>query len=271
MRILSLDPSPLHVWHYLHAAPRGGSQTGRLELLRGTAEGLPEELDGLLALSDLQGMAPHALRDGAAALLGEVLADELAMMGEAGDLPHPGRVGVLLAGDLFSSDTADVRGASGDVRGVWEAFAAQFRWVAGVAGNHDTFGTPRERERLLQRASVHLLDGEVREVDGLRLGGVGLISGNPEKRGRRTEEAQLGLLRTVLRASPRLLVLHEGPDAPGDGRRGSAALRAALEAQDGLLVVCGHSHWEAPLAALAPGVQVLNVDARAVLLQRAPR
>lgn len=120
-----------------------------------------------------------------------MIADELAMMGEAGELVHPSHTGVLLAGDLFSSDTADVRGASGDVRAVWSAFAARFRWVAGVAGNHDTFGTPREQERLLRQPNAHLLDGEVRELDGLRVGGVGLISGASEKHGRR-EKAPSG-------------------------------------------------------------------------------
>ncbi|MEZ0230001.1 MAG: hypothetical protein ACAI25_15360 [Planctomycetota bacterium] len=37
-----------------------------------------------------------------------------------------------------------------------------------------------------------------------------------------------------------------------------------------LLVVCGHCHWEDPLGRLNDHVQVLNVDARAVLLLRDP-
>ena len=39
----------------------------------------------------------------------------------------------------------DKRGGSGDVTGVWLAFADIFQWVAGVAGNHDTFGPDRIR------------------------------------------------------------------------------------------------------------------------------
>jgi Icc protein len=270
MRILSLHPTPIHEWSYLNAASRGGSEVRSLPLLRATVDALPSDMEAVLALSDLQGMAPHALREGAAALLGEVLADDLALMGEVGDLPHPSRTGILLAGDLFSDPGADKRGASGDVRSVWNAFAAQFRWVLGVAGNHDTFGTPRERERFLQQPGVHLLDGEVQEVDGLLLGGVSGIIGRTDKPGRREEADQLERIHGVLRQAPEVLVLHEGPDSPAETLRGSPAIREALAGQAGLLVVCGHSHWEVPLVTLESGTQVLNVDARAVLLTRSP-
>jgi Icc-related predicted phosphoesterase len=176
----------------------------------------------------------------------------------------------VLAGDLFSDPSANKRGASGDVRSVWSAFAAQFRWVVGVAGNHDTFGTPRERERFLQHPGVHLLDTEVRELDGLALGGVSGIIGRVEKPGRREEADQLEHIRKVLRREPEVLVLHEGPDFPAEALRGSAPIREAVSARKGLLIVCGHCHWEVPLVTLEGGAQVLNVDARAVLLTRAP-
>ena len=55
-------------------------------------------------------------------------------------------------------------------------------------------------------------------------------------------------------------------------RAGQAAWRESLrhwpEAQR-LLVVCGHCHWHEPLVELRGGVQVLNVDARAVVLTTA--
>ncbi|MCY1079020.1 metallophosphoesterase family protein [Archangium lansingense] len=72
----------------------------------------------------------------------------------------------------------------------------------------------------------------------------------------------------MLRPSPEVLVLHEGPDEPSTERRGSPAIRAELEAREELLVICGHSHWDEPLAELSGGAQVLNVDGRAVLLRR---
>lgn len=269
MRILAIDPVPVHEWPYQNAASRGGTEVRILPLLRATVDTLPPKIEALIALSDLQGVAPHALHEGAVALLGEVLAAELALMAEVGDLPHAGSTGILLAGDLFSDPSANVRGASGDVRSVWGAFASQFRWVAGVAGNHDTFGTPRERERFLQEPGLHLLDGEMRELDGLRLGGVSGIIGRKDKPGRREEADQLERIQGVLRQDPEVLVLHEGPEFPQEDLRGSTAIREVVEAREGMLVVCGHSHWEQPLVQFVGGAQVLNVDARAVLLVRA--
>lgn len=268
MRIQTLDMEPVQTWPYLSAAPRGGTEVRNWPLLRGTVDTLPEELEALLVMSDLQGVAPHALRDGAVALLGEVLADALAFLGETGEVPPAERTGVVLAGDLYSEEHATVRGASGDVRGVWRAFAERFRWVVGVAGNHDTFGGARERERFGQQPGVHLLDGEAVEVEGLRVGGVGGIIGRPDKPGRREEGEFLELLGGVLRRKPELLVLHQGPDVPGTRVKGSAPIREVLEGREELLVVCGHAHWEEPLATLKGGTQVLNVDSRTVLLRR---
>jgi Icc-related predicted phosphoesterase len=268
MRILSIEKTPVHEWTYLSAAPRGGSELRHLPLLPATVDALPAELEALIVTSDLQGVATSAEHEGAAALVGEVLAEELAILADLGELPHANHVGILLAGDLYSDASGAVRGASGDVRSVWSAFAERFRWVAGVAGNHDTFGTPRERERLLQRPGLHLLDGEVRELDGLPVGGLSGIIGQAGKLWRREEEDYLAALREVLGGGPEVLVLHQGPDEPSTERRGSPAIRAELESREGLLVICGHSHWEEPLGVLPGGTQVLNVDGRAVLLRR---
>lgn len=268
MRILTLDTVPVATWPYQTAAPRGGAEVRHCPLLRGTVDSLPEGLEALLVMSDLQGVAPHAPLDGAVALLGEVLAEALASLGELGELPTPARTGVVLAGDLYSDGSARVRGASGDVRVVWNAFAAHHRWVAGVAGNHDTFGSAREQERFRQQPGVYLLDGEVVDLEGLRVGGLGGIIGRPDRPGRREETEHLGLMRQVLRQGPELLVLHAGPDVPGRRVHGSASIREVLEGREDVLVVCGHAHWEEPLATLAGGTQVLNVDSRAVLLRR---
>ncbi|NTX37757.1 metallophosphoesterase [Myxococcus sp. CA051A] len=269
MRILTLDEVPCYSLPYQAAAPRGGCETVLFPLLRGTVDALPDEVAALLVLSDLQGVAPHALQDGAVALLGEVLADELAILGELGTLPQPGTVGVVLAGDLYSEANANVRGASGDVRAVWQAFAEHFRWVVGVAGNHDTFGGAREQVRFQQRPGIHLLDGEVVDLEGLRVGGVGGIIGNPDKAGRRGETDFLRQLDATLRETPDVLVLHQGPDVEGTRLRGSPVIRESVQRRANLLVVCGHAHWETPLATLPGGTQVLNVDSRAVLLERA--
>jgi hypothetical protein len=268
VRILQLSEQPIYELPYTNAASGGGVESRALPVLVGTIDALPGDLSGLLVASDLQGVAPSVDRGGALALLGEVLAQELPRMEDLDVIPPSGQIGALLAGDLFAAPGGDRRGATGDVRPVWSAFARQVRWVAGVAGNHDLFGSERERERFV-RSGAHLLDGRVVEIDGLRIGGVCGIVGNPNKPGRRDAGTFLGLIEGVLTQRPDILVLHEGPDDPTSGSKGNADVRELLlTAPDGLLVIAGHSPWKEPLASLG-ACQVLNVAERAVLLTSA--
>jgi 3',5'-cyclic-AMP phosphodiesterase len=226
----------------------------------------------LVVASDLQGVAPLPSDGGAMHLVGEVLAEELAALARAGVLPASARTGVLLCGDLYSSPDADERGATGDVRTVYRAFAREHRWVAGVAGNHDTFGqTPDEVERFRGEERTFVLDDELVELDGLRLGGVGYIIGNPRKPGRRDERAFVRAIRDVLDEDPEILLLHHGPDAQRGVLRGHPEVRRALDGPqaDGLLVLCGHVYWPEPMTVLRSGAQVLNADSRVVILERA--
>lgn len=188
-------------------------------------------------------------------------------------VPSSAATGVILAGDLYSAPEGNKRGASGDVRDVWFAFARAFRWVVGVAGNHDRFGNDREGRRFREEPGIHLLDGETVEVDRLRIGGVSLIIGNPAKPGRRSEDEFLDSLQGILNAQPDIVILHEGPD--GNSRqRGNPKIRETLVAGEAALTICGHDHWNEPLASIGAlgrtPLQVLNVDARAILLTTAP-
>lgn len=63
------------------------------------------------------------------------------------------------------------------------------------------------------------------------------------------------------------MVVHEGPGGDDEHQRGHARIRALIEAHAVPLTVCGHDHWEAPLARHARGA-ILNVDARVVVLTR---
>lgn len=266
MRIVAIDPEPVHELEYFDAAPRGGTQLRRLPLLRGVAEGIPPGLDAVLVCSDLQGRARAGA--GELLLLGEVLAAEYAALAELEVVPAPAFTGVLLAGDLYAAPGADKMGATGDVRAVWRAFAGGFRWVAGVAGNHDLFGRPQEADRFAREPGVHLLDGRGVALDGLKVAGVGGICGSSSKPNRRAPEAFVAAVRQCLAARPHVLVLHEGPDGGAPGLRGNAELRAAVDGGRPL-VICGHVHWDRPLATLPGGTQVLNADARVVVLERA--
>lgn len=175
----------------------------------------------------------------------------------------------MLAGDLFSLPEANKRGGFGDVGLVWRAFAERFRWVAGVLGNHDDLGADSSGSKLSRHGRVHVLDGDVVELDGLRVGGVGLISGNPARRGRRAEADQLALIELTAELAPELLVLHEGPSG-GSTQPGHSAVRDIVEGARVPLTVCGHEHWDHPLAEHATG-QMLNVDTRVLILERADR
>lgn len=263
LRILKIEEQPLTELRYLNAARGGGTTVERLPITRGCVTELPDGLDAIVACSDLQGVVPGTGRE--AQLLGIAVAQQLEELAFDGLIPPAARIGVVLAGDLFSVPAADKRGGHGDVADVWAAFAERFAWVAGVAGNHDDITNVAS---LGER--VHLLDGETVELDGVRIGGVGRIIGNPSKRGRRSEEDQLALLDRAIDAGLDILVVHEGPHGDADhGQRGNSTLRDVVDAGGVPLTICGHDHWHEPLAASEHG-QILNVDARVIVLVARP-
>lgn len=253
------DRPPLTHVRYKNAARGGGSVTAHLAVERARARALPDGLDALVLTGDLQGVVPDP-RGGPNQLLGVAVAEVLEELAFDEVLPPADRIGVILAGDLYSVPDADRRGGHGDVAPVWLAFAERFAWVAGVAGNHD------DVEAVPARANLHLLDGQQRSLGGLRIGGVGRIIGDPGKRGRRDHDAQLKQI-AAAGAGADLLVLHEGPPGHGPDQRGHAAIAETLANQGVPLTVCGHDHWPTALADTAHG-QVLNVDARVVVVQR---
>ncbi|MEZ6040302.1 MAG: hypothetical protein R3C20_07335 [Planctomycetaceae bacterium] len=75
-------------------------------------------------------------------------------------------MGVILAGDFYTVPNLDKRGGSGDVTSVWQAFARQFKWVVGVAGNHDIFGNSEAPAQRIS-ANSHYLDGQRVMLSGL--------------------------------------------------------------------------------------------------------
>ena len=137
--------------------------------------------------------------------------------------------------------------------------------AVGVAGNHDDFGRDKDKHKLMSEPNIHLLDGEVVELDGIRFGGVGYIIGNPARRGRRSEEDQLAKISQVLDQKPDVLLLHEGPSGD-DSQRGNDLIRSLVLESETPMTICGHCHWDRPLSTSPRGKQLLNVDARAVLL-----
>ncbi|MGB1277570.1 MAG: metallophosphoesterase, partial [Nannocystaceae bacterium] len=154
---------------------RGGREVGAIPVLTGRIRGLPPGLAGLVMTSDLQarevGPANRAI--------GVVVADTLANLSREQGL-DPQRVGVVLAGDLYTSDTLHRRFGVGDVCDVWDAFAEHFRWVTGVLGNVD-------RLKKAARKRHKLLTGTTLTLDGLRVSGVSGILGPNKMENRRPE------------------------------------------------------------------------------------
>lgn len=266
-----VESSPSRIVHqlpYLNAPPRGGPPLRGLldiEVLRASGIG---QFAGLVVTGDLQFRAKRDLKSWEPGpMLGEVLAEELALLCDSGILPAASSLGVVLTGDLFCGEEVDRRGETGDVRSVWEAFAQRFMAVVGVAGNHDTFGDQREEKSFRSGAGRYLLDLDVVTVGGLSIGGLSGIVGDPGRRNRRVEdEYVVGV--EVLTTAPGLdlLVLHESPGLSQHGLVGNERVAQLLGARHVPLVVCGHSHWGQHLAELPSGTQVLNVDARCVVL-----
>jgi len=103
-------------------------------------------------------------------------------------------------------------------------------------------------------------------IYGFQIAGLGGIIGNPRRPRRRSDDQYVQCLESLLRHRTDILITHDGPDAPVGGHRGSPVIREAIERLRPSLVVRGHAHWKQPLAQLSGGVQVLNVDARVVVL-----
>jgi 3',5'-cyclic-AMP phosphodiesterase len=270
MKIIEFGATPVREFRYLNAGRRsGGYFEDRLPVHVAKVDRLPNDVCALLATADLQGRERFEDGDGGPIrLLGEVLPRRLAaeVLPEL-ELRDTDRVGVLLAGDFYTVPALDRRGGTGDVTGVWRAFADCFGWVVGVTGNHDTFGNPpQQRPRFPQH--MQLLDGDVADLHGLRFAGIGGIIGNPDRWNRRSEEDYLAVLGLLLERNPDVLLMHDGPDGPQPGQRGQPRVREAMLGAGGGLVIRGHAHWADPFTEFDAAWQVLNVDARVVVLMK---
>ncbi|MFF5263529.1 hypothetical protein ACFY4C_31775 [Actinomadura viridis] len=245
---------------YSRARTGGGTEAASLPVQRIRVGAVPDGCDALLVAGDLQGVAVSPW-GGDPVLLGIAVADYLGVWAGEGLLPPPERLGVVLTGDLYSAPGADRRGATGEVADVWLAFAAMGApLLVGVAGNHDVVSAGEAAE-----VGAALLDGQCVERGGTRFGGVGGIIGDPRRHGRSPESGFLARLDRVLDEEPSVLVLHEGPAGEGPGQPGNARVRERVALRPPPLTVCGHVHWERPVAPLGEG-HIINADDRLMLL-----
>ena len=257
LRITRVEERPLHTRLYRTSGPSGTPLRNRLPLHRAWASGLPDGVDALVFTSDLQGREEGS----ANRLMGVSVAESLAVLVEQGAIPQPQMI--FLCGDLYDYPDCHKRGGTGPVDEVYVAFSRIAPQVLGVHGNHDELVEPDALPD-----NVQILDGQVRTVSGLRVGGVSGIIGSPRRHQRRDEDAFLAILDQVSAKRPQVLLLHQGPEDPEHHCRGDPGVTLSLETGFTGLTVFGHTHWDWPwLIDLGSG-QALNVDGRVLIVLR---
>lgn len=271
VRIVSKPSDPSWRIPFLNAGKgQGGYYRESLPVQTSQVDQLPGDLDAIVVTADLQGRETfESSRGHPPRLSGEVVPEEL----ENEILPElgidPQRCGAILAGDFYTVPTLDRRGGTGDVTAVWQAFGRCFRWVTGVAGNHDTFASDLEHASQMGR-NIHFLDDQEVVLSELTIAGIGGIVGDPRRNQRKSDQHFRDCLQRRIHDELDILILHDGPGVPEQGLKGSPLIRMIVDLLPPPLIIRGHSHWETPLVDLPCGTQVLNVDSRIVILLRSP-
>lgn len=268
MRITRIIENPIAYFPYLNVG--GGSrkdvQQRAFPIYQAFVDELPDDLDAMIIASDLQG---NIRTKDEILLMGEVLPEFLKEVLETEyENVEPRSTAVMLCGDLYA--TLLKRGGLGDVRSVWFAFREHFKWVAGVAGNHDDFGTFHEKLAFkLQEEDIYFLEKENVDVDELKIAGVSGIIGTKKRTNRVPENEFLDYIFDQLVKKPDVLLLHQGPSYEEEDLRGSPEIREILEMANQPTLVCsGHCHWRKHLVELSNQTQVLNADGKVFILTK---
>ncbi|MCX7746920.1 MAG: metallophosphatase family protein [Clostridia bacterium] len=262
MRIERLNEEPVEYINYKTVADDGHRVIDvQLPIIIGKISGLPEYLDALIITSDLQGIFVENERE---MLLGEAIAEFLPLYTKIELGLSPKNIGVFLCGDLYA--TLEKKGGLGDVRAVWNKFNNNFKWVGGVAGNHDSFGSEIEFDEFKKREGIFYFDREIQVIENMKTAGISGIIGKQDRVNRIREEDYLKILEKLLMKRPDILLLHQTPNSPIDNLKGEEKIRSIVEKYTPTLAFCGHYHWKKALTELCNGTQVLNVDSRAAIL-----
>lgn len=267
MKIIELKPEPLGEIAFLNAGRRPNQFfQDTLFVFHGKVAHMPDGLDAVVVTADLQGRelpgrhSQHGLR-----LLGEVMPELVGQYLDALGVNSNANVGSILAGDFYTYPDLRGRGGTGDVTSVWQAFADNYKWVVGVAGNHDSFG---ESGKPFSRTNAFFLDGDRKTLEGWEFAGLSGVIGNPKKNFRRTHDDFLVSLDDLIMPKTDVLIMHDGPSGRQSGYRGIEEALEIVETRLPQLVVRGHCHWQTPLVEVANGVQILNVDQTVAILTR---
>lgn len=267
MHLHYISPQPIYQFSVASVSPRGqGFEWVNIPLLSALSDDLPDSLDAILFAGDIQAIDnPFVLLE-QRRLAGEVIAEQLVTLAKSRLLPPVHKTGVLLTGDLYTDPNLQKRGQTGNVVSVWNSFADNFRWVVGVAGNHDLFNG-----QVISSWKPKLIHGTAINKDGLCIAGISGIVGNNGKPWRVPLKQHTRWLKELLSQTPDILMFHEGPASPDGTQPGNINILKELnKLRYTSLVVNGHVHWRYPLSGEATSLQVLNVDSRIVLVTREP-
>jgi len=242
----------------------------QIPVLTVQVEGLQGRAAGIVALSDIQGTGGTRNTPRLAA---HDAFDALALLAQSGAVPALSDMVAVLPGDYFAHLTLHKRGGAGDVSEVWRDAAGRFGAAVGVLGNHDRIGSndPEStsgghvRDLLAEVPSATIVDGDVRDVRGLRIGGVNGTIGDLRRPYRRDEDSFVSAVEAVVLETPDLVVLHQGPAPSLPDRSISAKLRSSCLAFPGLTVF-GHDRVPTMLEEPPGGAQFLSVLERIVVM-----
>lgn len=271
MRILQIREQPIKYYPFSHVATGGRDEYGKRRVIEvqlpvyfGTVDYLPVNLDALIISSDLQGNIKKNDKD---VLLGEELPDFLKLLIEK---EYPAiscnNIGAILCGDLYA--TLNKRGGLGDVRNVWREFNNKFKWVCGVAGNHDCFGSKIEFNRFKKEPDINFIEYGDIKIDELEIGGLSGIIGPVRKLFRVDEREYLSNLKKLLLKRLDFIVLHESPSSSEYEFQGNQKIEKEILQSYPTLIFSGHSHWEKPIVELKNGTKIVNVDKKVLILTR---
>ncbi len=214
---------------------------------------LPPGVTSFVATSDLQG---RKINKDLNRLVGEAIAEELLFLQDFGEVPKIDFV--ILAGDLYDYPDCRKLGGTGDVTSVWNSFAKAFDFVVGVNGNHDIV-----LDKELENNAI-ILDGDLKNIKGIQIGGISGIIGNTDRNQRKTHlEFDKSLQRVVTRKTD-IIIMHQGPDDLHNGQPGEPLIREYLEDKGSSIVIFGHCHWSKAFIEIGNN-QALNVDNRLYL------
>lgn len=243
-------PQLIHQIRYRSSGSQGPRNlTLPVLTVRYRAEGLANP--AFIVTADLQGRECGSSNR----LIGEYVADEIAILQEIGELPTFELC--LLCGDFY--DYPDLRklGGTGDVTSAINALSRLAPQTMVVLGNHDTIAS----EQLVP--TVKILDGDIVETEAFTIGGVSGVVGNPRRNNRKLEADFMQAIDRCSNSRVDLLLLHQGPRGATEQDLGLSLINQHLVKRSELMVFFGHCHWQEPFHHEHRNL-FCNVDARII-------